>query len=70
MSKSKRLHLTIKLFIANFIICGFGIYMKSYLSALGAGLALLNAPLYAYIFGETMRPSEKKKKITKQILND
>ena len=34
--------------------------MKTDLASLGTGLALLNAPLYGYLFGETVRPSGKK----------
>ena len=60
ISKSKRLHLTIYTLIANFIIFGFGISMGTDLASLGTGLALLNAPLYGYLFGETIRPSGKK----------
>ena len=65
MTKSKRLHLTIYTLIANFIIFGFGVSMGTDLTSLGTGLALLNAPLYGYLFGETIRPSDKAKKKNK-----
>ena len=61
MSKSKRFRLTILVLAMNFAIFVYGIYKGSDLSSLGTGLSLLNAPLYAYILGETYRPSNKKK---------
>ena len=60
MTKSKRLKFAIIAMVANFLIFGIGIFMGTDLAALGTGLALMNAPMYSYIFGETMRPSEKK----------
>ncbi len=53
------------LFIAstlNFIIFGAGVIIKSDLTALGAGLLMINGPLYAYIAGESFRPSAKGEK--------
>jgi len=67
MSKSKRLHITIYALIANFLIFGLGIFMGTDLAALGTGLALINAPLYGYIFGETIRPSNKLKDKKQQL---
>ena len=61
MSKSKRFRLTILVLAMNFAIFVCGIYKGADLSSLGTGLSLLNAPLYAYILGETYRPSNKKK---------
>lgn len=59
MTKHKRLKFAIYTMIANFIIFGLGIFMGTDLAALGTGLALINAPAYSYIFGETIRPSIK-----------
>ena len=59
MNKNKRFKVTIAALITNFLIFGLGIFMKTDLAALGTGLALINAPLYGYIFGETVRPSNK-----------
>ena len=60
MSKSKRFRLTILVLAMNFAIFTYGIYSDSDLSSLGTGLSLLNAPLYAYILGESYRPSGDK----------
>ena len=59
MTKSKRFRLTIIVLAANFAIFMYGIYKGADLSALGTGLSLLNTPLYAYILGESYRPSTK-----------
>ena len=53
-----RVKLTITCLAANFIIAGIGLYLKADLSDLGTGLALLNGPLYAYILGQSIRPSK------------
>ena len=53
--------------VTNFLLFGLGIILKSDLAALGAGLALINAPLYGYIFGETIRPSNKVKDKKQQL---
>jgi len=60
MSKSKRFRLTILVLAMNFAIFTYGIYSDADLSSLGTGLSLLNAPLYAYILGESYRPSSAK----------
>ena len=60
MSKSKRFRLTILVLAMNFAIFVYGIYKGADLSSLGTGLSLLNAPLYAYILGESYRPSKSK----------
>jgi len=57
MTKSKRFLLTIIFLTINFIIFIVGMIMKSDLTALGTGLSLVNAPLYAYIIGQTIRKS-------------
>tara|TARA_R110000824_G_scaffold252912_2_gene441753 strand:+ start:985 stop:1221 length:237 start_codon:yes stop_codon:yes gene_type:complete len=60
MTKSKRFRITIAVLVANFAIFMYGIFKGADLSALGTGLSLLNAPLYAYILGESYRPSNTK----------
>jgi hypothetical protein len=58
--KLKRFKFSIIVIIANFIIGAFGIYHTADLTALGTFLALSNTPLYAYILGDSFRPSELK----------
>jgi len=53
-----RAKLTIACLIANFAIAIVGIILKSDMSDIGTGLALLNAPLYTYILGQSIRPSK------------
>lgn len=69
MTKSKRLRVTLIALTCNFILFGLGIYMGADLTALGAGLAMLNAPLYGYLWGETSRPSGLKYKDYQEIGN-
>jgi len=57
MTKSKRLRITFYALIANFIMLSFGIIMKSDLTSLGTAIAMINTPLYGYLWGETYRPS-------------
>ena len=64
-TKNKRLKV---LFIAsalNFIIFGAGVlFIKDIdVTALGAGLLMINGPLYAYIAGESARPSKEEKDV-------
>lgn len=59
MTKSKRLKITLVALIANYIVLLVGIYMKSDLAAMGAAIAMINTPLYGYLWGETYRPSKK-----------
>ncbi len=62
IANSKRLRsITICLGL-NFVLFTLGIFKGADLAALGAGLALLNTPLYLYIYGETARPSGTKPK--------
>lgn len=63
LSKSKRLRLTWFALACNFILFGIGIIKSADLTSLGSGLAMLNAPLYAYIWGESIRPSKAKDKV-------
>jgi hypothetical protein len=55
--KKTRLKLTICSLIANFIIVVIGLLHEASITDLGTGLALLNAPLYAFLLAETIRPS-------------
>jgi len=64
--KSKRMRSMSICLIANFGIFLFGIWKGVDLTALGTGLAALNAPLYMYQWGETTRPSGTMKKDTIQ----
>lgn len=61
IAASKRLRFSIAVIIVNFLIGGFGIYHVADLSDLGMFLALSNSPLYVYILGDTVRPSNNKK---------
>jgi hypothetical protein len=56
--KSKRLKLTLGCLMINFMIVSFGIIQLADLMALGTCLAMINAPLYAYVFAETIRKSD------------
>lgn len=60
LSKSKRMKLSMLVISLNFITFWIGIYFKLDLNNLGVGLMTINAPLLAYIMGETYRPSDKK----------
>jgi hypothetical protein len=55
--KSKRFIISIIALLINFILFSIAMKMGLDLTAVGTGLALLNAPLYGYIFGETKRKS-------------
>jgi hypothetical protein len=56
--RSKRLKITIICLVVNFMMVMMGIAHQADLTALGTCIALINTPLYAYIFGETVRKSE------------
>jgi hypothetical protein len=56
--RSKRLKITIICLVVNFMMVVMGIAHHTDLTALGTCIALINTPLYAYIFGETVRKSE------------
>jgi drug/metabolite transporter (DMT)-like permease len=56
---SKRLKFALIAAICNFVLFALGLYMGVDLISLGTGLSLINTPIYAYIFGETVRKSEK-----------
>lgn len=57
--KYKRLKIAIVFAIINVVIFIFGIQKGVDLSALGTGLSLINAPIYAFILGDSFRPSNK-----------
>ena len=59
ITKSKRLGTSTIVLAANFLIFLYGISKGADLQGLGTGLAMLNAPLYVYLWGETSRPSSK-----------
>ena len=46
-------------FVINSVLFLTGMIMKSDLTALGAGLAMLNVPVMSYVVGETKRSSKK-----------
>ncbi len=56
--KSKRYKIAVGVLTINFVLFGIGMFKDMDLTALGSGLALLNVPLYTYIFGETKRKSD------------
>ena len=55
--KHTRMSITLGCLVLNYLIVMFGIFQGSDLSDLGTGLALLNAPLYVYVIGQSIRPS-------------
>jgi len=57
LPKSKRLRFSVWVIVANFAIGVLGILKGADLQALGVFLALSNAPLYAYVLGDSFRPS-------------
>lgn len=61
MLQSKRFRITMCVLVANFILFGIGIFKGTDLISIGTGLAMLNTPLYGYLWGETNRPSGLKK---------
>jgi hypothetical protein len=56
--KNKRFKFSIWVIVANFMIGMFGIWHGADLTALGVFLALSNTPLYAFVLGDTFRPSD------------
>ena len=61
MTTRKRLKVALLGFGLNFITVWVGMYYSVDLVALGTCLALVNAPLYAYITGDTIRPTKNDK---------
>jgi threonine/homoserine efflux transporter RhtA len=57
LPRSKRFRFSVWVIVANFAIGMFGIWQGADLNALGVFLALSNAPLYAYVLGDTFRAS-------------
>lgn len=54
--KSTRFWFAIIAFFVNVGVFCFGIFNGIDPTSLGTGLALVNTPLYGYIFGRTVRP--------------
>ena len=63
ISKSKRLWLSIAAFMRNFITFWIAMHKKINLVEVGTGLALLNTPIYAYIFHESWKPTPKEEPV-------
>jgi len=51
-------------FVVNCAIFSFAIYQKADLTATGVGLSMLNAPVLAYVLGDTIRPSNNDEVLT------
>lgn len=60
ISKSKRLWVTLGVTAVNVIVFVFGIYRDVDPIAIGTGLGIINAPVYAYLGMESWKPSKKK----------
>ena len=58
LPKSKRLRFSVWVIVMNFAIGALGVYKGTDMQALGIFLALCNTPLYAYILGDSFRPSD------------
>jgi len=61
MTKSKRFRMTVGALAINFLLVLLALFLKTDLIALGTTLAMINAPLYTYLWGETARPSNQEK---------
>ena len=59
LPNSKRLRITMAGLLMNYIMFVIAMWRGADMSDLGAGLALLNSPLYVYIIGESWTPSKK-----------
>ena len=57
MTKLKRLKSAWIVFSVNMLLFLIGILKGAQLMDLGGGIALVDAPIFVYIFGETFRPS-------------
>ena len=60
ISKSKRLWVTLGVTTTNVIVFILGINKGIDPIALGTGLGIINAPIYAYLGMESWKPSKKK----------
>ena len=71
MTKSKRFWFAVSAFVVNTILFAVGMATNTDLIALGTGMTMLNAPVYAYILGESLRKSRQEKSQVKEktILN-
>lgn len=61
LPKSKRLRVALFAFMINSILYCYGMFKEVDLAGLGAGLALINAPIMAYLGAESFKPSVKDK---------
>lgn len=57
--KNKRLKFSMFAFCVNALIFIYGLHKEVDLSSLGVGLSMLNAPLVAFVTGDTIRASKK-----------
>jgi len=60
MKTRTRLKMCAWAFVINSVIFVAGMAMKADLTALGAGLGMLNVPIISYVVGETKRSSGDK----------
>ena len=60
VSNSKRLWVTLAAFAVDAYLYQKGIEAKLDMMALGTGIAILNAPIMAYLGAESWKPSNKK----------
>ena len=58
MTGRTRLKMCVAAFVINSVIFLTGMIMKADLTALGAGLSMVNVPVISYVVGETKRESK------------
>lgn len=56
--RSKRLVFTVIVVFTNFVVFTVGLIYGADPMGVGSGLAMMNAPLYAWVLGESFRPSK------------
>ena len=61
ITKSKRLLVTLGVTTVNMVVFIYGVRKGVDPVAIGTGLAIINAPIYAYLGMESWRPSNKRK---------
>ena len=62
LPNSKRLRVALFAFIVDAILYWYGMFKGVELASLGAGLALINAPIMTYLGAESFKPSIKEEK--------
>lgn len=68
LPKSKRYKATVLFLGINFITFWIALFFsETSMTELGLGLAAINAPLYAYLYGETVRPSKEEEEIKPEV---